>query len=405
MSSPFDYCTECYPTSDEFGKISAYNAYDDPKPGCVHGSSREFFQQMELLFPSLEPDSRLAFIIRSRNCNTKSVTKPSSCNLFSFLLLTSWFQDLPVIPRYPPRSKVGSWTIHSANMRGDQYRRWVSTYPASLPDLCHSFTELHGVSPNEGIFVNRNYPLARQWIPCYAPAYFNTVYHGRWPYSCVPVSPSIYTLQNFFEFVGNQPYSNSIESLDESRAEISDVELNRRIDDLELLTQLFYTVELKGSDEAIYLFADISMLLTRYRLELTLRTEHSTSLLLSSYLYAESSAYATISGASCKEPSFSTNFRLAVLRYAKQSTSILRNIPFPVSPEKKTVSEIAYTRCLRGGCIDDCKIDLLLVTHNALIGKLSPNIIWEYISGKQSDRCKNVTESILNCYFVSMFKQ
>lgn len=396
--NPFQHCPVCYPRPsagpDEF--------YEDPSTDCVHSSSRDFFHQLESHFPTLSPDSRLAVILKSRPEASGFVP---GMNLFGFLCLSSWYRDMPRIPRFPPVCKTpGAWTLHFLNTMAEKYRHWELLMPSSLPDIIGSFKQMHGVTPNEGIFVDHNMPLARQWLPCYAPAFYHGTYVAQWKYHSVPVSPSIYTLQHFDGYVLPQSLAKSAECLAESRKAVSDTELERRIDDLVQRLRYFSPGVRAAADEAFYYVADVQMLLDRYRLELLLRRDRSTTLVLASYQYATSPAYSTVYGGCSTEPSFSAQFRQAVQRLAKNNPMIYRNVPLPLEPGVIEMANRAYARCLSGGPLDDA-IDYGELISLALCNRLTPGTIWQFLRASVAEKPRNPVEYLLKCYFMAIFNK
>ena len=94
-------------------------------------------------------------------------------------------------------------------------------------------------------------------------------------------------------------------------------------------------------------------------------------------------------------------FQNAVLRKQQSVPTILRNAPRPVSFEEKEVSDIAAARCLLGGLLDtDYNTDLRQLLSIALVGKLNPEVIFDFMLGNINTIPSSPVEQLLGMYFV-----
>lgn len=398
----FAFCNECY---SEFVP-NGCTKFDDPIEGCSHAHPRLFYAKLQETFPQdVSPDTRLGILLAHLDAG-RAIPDPVFCDtlsertLYGFFCSFVWYTQTPQIPRTPPPSVPGSWTLHNCNARAHHYSLLAAIYPSSLPDLVRGFMELHRVTPSEGLFQDRALPLARQWLPCYAPAFFCSSYTGNTPYQCVPVHPHLNTLGHFTSYVDSQDTVMGprerlsgeameelrVRALGESRAAMSDVELGRRINDLEVFgSSLCGMMPPTAQDESFFLNSDVSLLLDRHRLELKLRIEHASSLVLASYLYSASRSYTSLTGASNREPRFGMRFFLAVQQAQKLYPAIVRNIPRPLS------ENMLLFRNRSTAVID------------RLRGFATPDVLWAYFAGRPGDYCKH--EQLLDEWFELYMKK
>ena len=394
---PFSFCNICYSSPCDFSN----NLCPDPDAKCLHCNPSRFFERLNLVFKNgLPPKSRIEKLFSVMN-SSEPVTH-SSENLISFFFCSSWQKNQPRIPLFPPYINADRlWSLHACNDRQYSYKQLEKLLPGSFGDFVKGFVELHCVTPVGSTFYNPEFPLARQWLPVYCPAYYVSSFMGASKYHSVPVSPNIYTLEHFFTFIEkNNPGIEANKALVESRMAISDLHLERRITDLEIVQQCLS--ENNGfSGKRSFFSGDVSVLLNRYRLELKLRVDHGTTLVLSSYAYARTSAYTSLYGASSTKPPFVMQFQNAVLRKQQSVPTILRNAPRPVSFEEKEVSDIAAARCLLGGLLDtDYNTDLRQLLSIALVGKLNPEVIFDFMLGNINTIPSSPVEQLLGMYFV-----
>jgi hypothetical protein len=155
-------------------------------------------------------------------------------------------------------------------------------------------------------------------------------------------------------------------ALRESRASVSDQELERRIRDLENLKGVVSDTLVEfGDDDSLSFDNDMGQLLVRYRDELTARTLHGTSLVLGSWLFSMSSSYETTRGARFGPLPFCDQFAVAYYRMLEQGL-VLRSSSAVYCMTPEFYANVRRCRAL----LDTIDPAVLVSTVDPLLGQI-----------------------------------
>ena len=330
LFGPFEFCDDCYP-------LPSTDLFADPTGTCAHSERPgEFFQRLARNFPETGPvegTDVYNLIERSHGpgADIRVAAAVRHLNIYAIFLTLPWRQMLYQIPTRCPVPET-PLSMRMIDNRLSHFAALVSSKsPSTVRLIVQAFVAAHGVSVTT-TYSRKDLPTFRQWLPSYAPVnFFSSVsFEG---YSGVPVNPRVYSLELFLQYRNEPSRFNGpktpltaeefveIEAtaLRESRASVSDQELERRIRDLENLKGVVSDTLVEfGDDDSLSFDNDMGQLLVRYRDELTARTLHGTSLVLGSWLFSMSSSYETTRGARFGPLPFCDQFAVAYYRMLEQ---------------------------------------------------------------------------------------
>ena len=325
---PFEFCDDCFPAPST-------DRFQDPSGVCDHSSRpKDFFQRLATVFPTDGPpeDSRAGHWLAAAHAPGRRLPLPAEArhlNLYAVFFTLPWRLMLTSIPLRCPVSSV----CLSMRMLDNRQRYFSdlrdSNGAATVRLAIQAFAAAHGVSVSYGSHAQKSFlPVYRQWLPCYAPVqYFSPVEFSG--YAAVPVNPRVSNLAGLLQYRDRPELFNGPKTplgadesaalerhaLVESRAAVSDQELERRIIDLQNLKAVLGDTLLEfGDEDSIGFVQDIDQLLLRYSDELAARTLYSTSFVFASYLFSMSSSYETTRGARYGQVPFSDQFAIAYYR-------------------------------------------------------------------------------------------
>ena len=328
----YEFCNDCFPEPSN-------DHYIDPSGLCEHSCRpRDFFERLRSIFPDTgPPKTSLAGSILDRVHRTapdlalsKVSVRPR--NIYSIFFTMPWQRMLTEIPRRCPKIEL-ELSIRKIDSRMNLFVKLRDSKCASMVRLIIAeFIEVHGVSVSNGTYVRYELPGVRQWLPCYAPVqYFSSVEFAG--FLAVPMNPRVATLQSLLLYRSDPDKLNGpkvplseadrnlieAQALEESRSCVSDVNLERRIADLDNIKLILGQALLEFCDEdASGFLADIALLRERYSDELIARRDYSTSFVYASYLFAQSSSYETTRGARFGSITFADKFAVAYYRLLEQ---------------------------------------------------------------------------------------
>jgi len=385
--NPFAYCNRCYPLA------TAPDSQDqDPDPDCPHEGDPFSF-----LFPRLtaiiqRPAYQKTRLFQLFDAIDPGVPiEPASMSLYSLLFCSSAARtdDFPRVPRAPPPGEPsGVWGYEFLSEMAAKYQFWGKNIVASLRDMVVSLQTMHSVTSNLSFFVNKNLPLARQWLPCYAPAFYVS-FPPPSAYFAVPVPMAVATLEDFDHFMRNDTGANHLE---ESRQAMSDRCLQSRIEDLENRVAAFPRSCLELEAESEHYIDDVRLLLGRYKLELTLRRTRKATLLDASYKFGATRNCISACGSMTRQHTCDERYFLTASVIAGEFPMFRRNRPMPIGDELARRIQDA-----RSVPTDYRSLEML---STLLCGKLDPAFLVAYL---ESERIGSESERITETDLVVLF--
>jgi len=257
------------------------------------------------------------------------------------------------------------------------------------------FVAAHGISVSNGPYVRRDLPGVRQWLPCYAPVqYFSSVQFDA--FLAVPVNPRVASLQSLLLYRSDPEKLNGpkvplseasrslleAQALEESRISMSDVNLERRITDLDNIKHILGQALLEFCDEDSSSFLeDIVLLRQRYCDELTARRDFGTTFVYASYLFAQSSSYETTRGARFGPIPFADKFAVAYYRLLEEGYVLsASSAVFCMFPNhfNNALNCLKYLQTQYDRGIQNLTHpDLQSMCKYAAMGPLTPAVLWQ----------------------------
>ena len=441
IPDPFSYCFACYPDSVDDGSLP------NPTGTCLHSNSTAFFAELNAVVGRLVSNNAYTEnspLLRMLKSSRQTPRPPSSYNLLGYLCTSGWHDDFPKVPTGPPVSDKSQWNEHARNDRLGKYAELsllckttandVSASSLHFETLVNLFTLVHGVCISEGGFEDkaRRTPTVLQWLPYYPESYCGKFPTKPGPYHCVPVPIRMCnnSLEDFDAFVRTKEREKFNElnrvsrklnppeihfpladisganeetgrqCLSRSRAALSDDELRFRISDLECLIDCFCDICVNDySLECI--ICDFKSLLKRYNLELFLRIERNSSLVLAAHLFLhqDDSCCSSSFGVYPTRPPCSVLFYTAVERQLSSGSPLLkRKLPLPMSSAARDECTAAL-ELFEKGLVDLTAPGCLHLLSKALCGRLTPALMFDYFQqSMQSPAANEISPRISNLY-------